>query len=354
MGALDRYLLGRVIGAFCLVFLAVAGIAATLDILANADEAVESAGGAGGLWSYAWARLPLIALKLAPIAALLAALIALLSLVRTGELAAAAALGASQVTLARALLPAAAAIGFGIFAIGEYATPPAAAKLRAMGLDPFAEIARPSDAVWLKEKSDVVRIARISEDENRLFDITIYRRDPEGRVIGEIQARSADRMEGGWRFRDVALIGVDGRAPERITEIDWPTTLGPKSYKTLAAHPQELAIETLRDLAGLPGASPKPPFFYDLWIQRKYAGALSAALMLMLAVPFAGRLARGKSLATPLAVGLVVGFAYFVLENLAVATAESGAISPAAGAWGPPIALTFTILALSAFKEKPG
>ena len=76
--------------------------------------------------------------------------------------------------------------------------------------------------------------------------------------------------------------------------------------------------------------------------------------MLLLAVPFAGRMTRGRSMSWPLATGLLVGFAYFVFESLATAAAETGAISPIAGAWGPPITLALATAAMMAFQEKPG
>ena len=56
----------------------------------------------------------------------------------------------------------------------------------------------------------------------------------------------------------------------------------------------------------------------------------------------------------PLAAGLLVGFAYFVFESLALAAAETGAISPMAGAWGPPLTLALATATLMAFQEKPG
>ena len=357
MGALDRYLLRRLATAFAIVFLGVVGLAATLDLLANADEAIQSAINAGsgaGLGSYLLARIPLIALKLAPIAALLAALTTLLTLTRTGEMGAAAALGASRGRIARALLPAAIALGASLFLIGEFVAPPAASKLRDMGLDPFSRVVRPTDAVWLREATDVVRIGHVSADENTLADVTIFRRDGDGRLAYEIRAKRAERESPGWRLLDVTVLASDASPPERGSLMVWPTSLGPQSYRTLAAHPQELDLPTIRNLAALPGASPKPTYYYDLWIQRRFAGPISAALMLMLAIPFAGGLARGRSMAGPLAAGVVAGFAYFVLENLAIAAGEGGAMAPTAAAWGPPATLAFLILTLAAFQEKPG
>ncbi len=354
IGHLDRYLLRRVFGAFLIVLLGVAGLAVSLDVLANADDAIQGSDGVGGIGVYALARLPLIALKMAPIAGLLAALTTLLALARTGELAAAAALGASQGRTVRALLPAAIAIALALFAIGEVAVPPAAETLRAMGLQPFARIARPTDAVWLRDGDDIVRIARISADENTLTDLTIFRRSPDGRLAFEIRAQTAARDGAGWRLQDVVVLPSDGGAAEHGDIMNWPSPLGPESFKTLAAHPAELPLTKLRTLSAFPGASPKPAFFYDFWIQRKYAAPIASALLLLLAVPFAGRLTRGRSMATPLVFGLGAGFAYFVFENLATAAAESGAITAIAGAWGPPAILACAIAALAGFQEKPG
>lgn len=354
IGSLDRYLLRRVITAFALMLIGFSGLAVVLDLLANADKAISETGGLGDVWIYAAARLPLIAVKLAPIAGLLAALITLLALARSGELGAAAALGASQGRIIRALLPAAGAIALALFAIGEWATPPAAEQLRAMGLNPFARLAQPTDAVWIRENDDIVRIGRVALDEQSLEDVTIFRRKSDGRLAFEIRATGAIRTEGGWRLEDVTILASDMRAPETGDVMEWPTELAPSSFKILAAHPAELPISAIRVLENSPGASPKPDFFYTLWVHRKYASAISGGVLLLLAAPFASRLARGRSLAVPLVSGLVVGFIYFVFENLATAAAESGAIGPVAGAWGPPIILVLLIVALTAFQERPG
>lgn len=354
MGRLDRYLLRRMLGAFALALVGISGLAVVLDVLANADKAVEATGSVGDIWVYALARLPLIGQRMAPIAALLAALLTLLTLSRSGELAAAASLGASQARVVRALLPAAAAIGLGLFLVGEIATPPAAAVLRDMGLNPFARIAQPTDAIWLRQDNDVVRLGGVSADEATLTDVTIFRRDDAGALAFEIRASRATRIQEGWRLHDVKVLASDLRATEAGDVMDWPSAIGPGSFKMLAAHPAELPIRDVRRLAASPGFSPKPRFFYDHWVNRKIATAISAGLLVLLAAPFAGRMARGRSIAVPLALGLLAGFGFFVFENLATAAAESGAIGPVAGAWGPTAILACAILAMIAFQERPG
>lgn len=354
ISTLDRYLLKRMLSAFALALIGISGLAVVLDVLANADKAVEATGDVVDIWRYALARLPLIGQRMAPIAALLAALLTLLTLARSGELGAAAALGASQGRTIRALAPAAIAIGAGLFMVGEIATPRAAAVLRDMGLNPFARIARPTDAVWLRQGDDVVRIGSVSEDEQRLEDLTIFRRRADGRLAFEIRAGWADRAGEGWRLHDVEIFASNLEPSRQGDVMDWPTPLGPTSFRNLAAHPAELPLADIRALAASPGASPKPSFFYTLWIHRKFAAAVSGGLLLLLAAPFAGRLTRGRSLAAPLTLGLLTGFAFFVFENLATAAAESGAIGPIAGAWGPTAILACLILALVAFQEKPG
>lgn len=354
MGALDRYLLRRTLSAFAIAFLAVAGLAVSLDLLANANKAIRYAGDVSGIWTYGVARLPLIALKLTPIAGLLAALTTLLNLARSGELSAAGSIGASQARIVRAILPAAVAVGLALFAIGEFAAPPAAAMLREMGLEPFSRIARPTEAIWLRDGDDVARIGGVSVDENRLDDVTIFRRDSRGRLAYEIRAERAERQDGGWRLHAVEVLTVATAETERGDFMDWLSPLGPKSFKLLASHPSELSLRDIHALADASGASPRPSFFYAFWAQRKFAIPVSAGLLLLLAAPFAGRLTRNKSMATPLALGLLAGFVYFVFENLVVAAAESGAITPVAGAWGPPAILACAIVGLLTLQEKPG
>jgi lipopolysaccharide export LptBFGC system permease protein LptF len=63
IGYLDRYLLTKVTIAFAIVFLSIAGLAISLDVLSNADKAAQ----AGGVLTYVSARLPIISMNLPPL-----------------------------------------------------------------------------------------------------------------------------------------------------------------------------------------------------------------------------------------------------------------------------------------------
>jgi lipopolysaccharide export system permease protein len=350
IGYLDRYLLKKVTIAFAIVFLSIAGLAISLDVLSNADKAEQ----AGGVLTYVSARLPIISMKLAPMAGLLAALVALLGLSRSGELAAAAALGSSQLRTIRALAPAAFALAGLIFFIGEFAIPPAAKTLRGMGLEPFAKVAQPTKAVWLRDGKDVIRINKISDDEREIENITIFKRSIDGLLAFEIRAKSANRTKDGWRLKNAEILDLSDQSRNSEDFINWPSALVPGSFRSLVAHPSELTLFELRAIANSPSVSPKPGYYYKHWIQLRYSAPISSAIMLLLAIPFAGLMMRGRTVAPPLAFGMLSGFAFFVVENFSTVAAESGAIGPYAGAWGPPVLLLLILLSMASFQERPG
>jgi len=350
IGHLDRYLLSRVTVSFIIVFVSIAGLAISLDILSNADKAAQ----AGGVLTYVSARLPILTLKLAPITGLLAALISLLGLSRSGELAAAGALGASQVRTIRALSPIAFAIAGLIFVVSEFAVPPAAQTLRAMGLEPFARIAQPTDAIWLRDGLDIVRIEKVSDNETKIENITIFKRSGAGQLTFEIQAHTAIKKEDSWQLQNAEILDLSDQSKKVVDVVKWSPAILVGSFASLASHPSELTLKELQSLSNAISISPKPKYYYDHWIQLRYSAPFSSALMLLLAIPFAGQMARGRSVATPLALGLLTGFGFFVFENLATVAAESGAIGPYSGAWAPPVALLLILLSMVSFKEQPG
>jgi lipopolysaccharide export system permease protein len=83
------------------------------------------------------------------------------------------------------------------------------------------------------------------------------------------------------------------------------------------------------DRAGRPSAEARTGWWHKL------SGPLSTVLMPLLAALAAFGLARSGQVLIRAAIGMALGFAYFVVDNFSVALGNVGAYPPFLAAWAP-------------------
>src|SRR4030095_14946230 len=96
----------------------------------------------------------------------------------------------------------------------------------------------------------------------------------------------------------------------------------------------------------------RPADVYKTWVLGKSALPLVTIMMVLLAAPVAQGLQRHGGLGAGLAVGIGLGFLYFVTDGLLMTLGEMGTISPIVAAWAP-IAL-FAAIGVSALLKIEG
>ena len=79
----------------------------------------------------------------------------------------------------------------------------------------------------------------------------------------------------------------------------------------------------------------RPIWVYETWWHKRLSIFLSALLMIAICVPLAARFRRGGGIGILFAVGIGLGFLYFVLDGIALTMGEVGFVAPWLAAWGP-------------------
>lgn len=347
---LARYLNKMLLVRFLVVAFAVLGFATVVDLLDAGDDLVSAPEGAAraGL-RYLALRLPMMLAEMMPLAALVAAILAVGDLLRHRELVVMWGAGLSNMRILALLLPACLLLATAKLALDDQVVPMSAERLRAWGVGEFKHLPRESDpgsSYWLRAGDDVLRVSANAASAGRLLDLTLLRRDPGGILAERVDAASAEPFAGGLRLRDAERRMVGTRVVERVASYDWPVSIDLERVRLLATPPRELPaarlIEILR--AGAYGMRAAEP--YRTALHARLAGAAVPALLLLLAFALARRSGRTATVAPILVAGIGIGFTAILAGGVAGALGEVGVIRPALAAWLPPAALALAVLAI--------
>jgi lipopolysaccharide export system permease protein len=350
---LSRYI-ARMLLARTLILLA--GLAALMVILAFLADGDQVIAASDSVWRpilrYTVLRLPEILAQMLPITAMLAGLLTFAELIRHSELTAMYAAGLSKPRLAAAMLPVALLIALVQFVIEDQAVPAAVGALRAWGIGDYGSAGDEPAVSWLRHRDDIVRIRKFDAAARKLEGITIFRRDPEGNLIAEIEAAGANYEDGAWRLRAVTRSWVGSGAVEHEDRLSWAGDLDPSLLAAVIAHPRETPLRQLLQVNRAPGLGTQPSYRYKLWQQERLAAPVTTIAMILVVValarPSSGRAAQGWLIA----MGVAVGFLCWTFDGLVLAIGDLGLVPPARAAWTPLLVFTATAASIMLHQER--
>ena len=334
-----RHLGREFLSAFGLTLAAFVGIYLVADFFDRLDTFLKHGASAGAIISMFLFKMPLIVAQVIPIAVLAAGLVGLGLLARQNEFVALRACGVSVWQMATPLLIVAGLISVGTFAWSETVVPYSARRWHQIE---DHDIRQRDQAgvftghdVWYHGRAGFYSIDRVSLRRQTLYDLTIYQIGHDFLPVRLIEADAATWNGQEWHFESPRTreFGPDGvhEVPELPAGFALPETLD--DFRTVSIEPEELSYSMLRrqihDLRhkGVDASES----YVDLHL--KLALPAASFLMMLLAAPLATAGTRVSSLAASLGLGLVIGFAYFVVVALTRALGQTGALPPVVAAW---------------------
>lgn len=341
-GVLALYVSRQFLGRFFLCLGAFAGLVQLLDLLDNTKDILAREGsGFSTVLFYMRLRIPSIALQMISISALLAALVTLMGLVARNEIVAMKSVGVSYLRLLATFAPAAALIALLQFTLGEWIVPRSDRTLQLWWEEtaPRAEAATPKDAgaiTWVRRADTIVAVGTIHLPGDRLDRLRIFDIDDTGLLSAMIIAESATFAGGRWQLSGVEKIDIRGN-PTRLPASEWDTTLRPDDFADLALPPRQYSITALAGLIDRSKVGARNIRFYEAMLQKKFAAPVATFLMVLIAAPVAQTSRRRGGSGLAFALGIVVGFAFFVTDGLVLLMGESGVFPPFFAAWSPTI-----------------
>jgi lipopolysaccharide export system permease protein len=326
-------------------FLLLSGISiflVTLDAATYATDILELKNNdLGAVFHYLSLKLPLALSTFLPISSLLAILLTLSELNYRNELPAIWGAGISSLRLTAALLPLGLFLGGLHFVINDQIVPRVSPILHEWGIGDHGEKKvrmGERDPIWMRAGTDVIRAREVSDGATRLDDLVIFRRDGDGVLAEQIMADRAELLNGRWQLSNAVVYYRSNLPPSRVERLIYSGSMRPAAAGARSGDPEEMTSADLRYFIDNNGFGIRPAYVYSTWWNKRLSLFPSAFLMLAICVPLATRFRRGRGLALFLAIGVSLGFSYFVLDSITLTLGEIGLVPAWMAAWTPILA----------------
>src|SRR5664280_2343872 len=327
---IDRYVARRFLGAFALVVTSIATLYVLIDYLEISDDIARHRPPTTLILRYYQAFLSPIILDIVPFAFLVAALVTIAGLVRSGE--------------TPALLALAAAAGAGLFLFAERVVPAAASesdRIRFLLKGQKPPLSGAGGA-WFRGDGGRFLAADAYDPASRVASgVTVLQIDPASwRLVSRHDAARARLVPGKgllaesgciWKFSPVNTLAIRRDDPFFIE--------APEAAAGCAAgraDPRQMTFRELARFIDVRRRAGADTAALATGLHQKTAAAASALLLTLIGLPFA--FAYGKRGAVAgVGVALFLGLTYLFLSALLVSFGQQGAIPPFLAAWAPNI-----------------
>jgi lipopolysaccharide export system permease protein len=168
-----------------------------------------------------------------------------------------------------------------------------------------------------------------------LNGVTWYERAPSGIIREQIRSPRATYAAPGWRLEQPVRFDVAGAITEQLPTMVVGKTLSPARIDLQSVDPDSQSFwELSGTIEAYQTAGRNTEEMRAKWWHR-LSGPLSALLMPLLGSVAAFGLARSGQLFVRAIIGMALGFAYFVVDNAALAMGSFGGYPPLLAAWAP-------------------
>ncbi len=354
LGRIERYVLVQQLRALAVALAVISSLVMLIDFV-EVSRGLNSSGELSGarIFGLVLLKSPTVIIQLLPFVFLFGTLAAFVGLNRRSELIA---MRAAGVSAWRFVLPAAAcALALGVLTVTVFGPMAAAGdslwqgeRGRISGSAPGADA---QQAVWLREgdanRQMIIRGAQQDPASGRLLDASffIYTTTPEGRrtFTERIDATTASLTAGRWRLTN-ATGAQTGQRAVRYATLDLPSNLADEEAFQRFARPQSTPFWSLPNQIRRIEDAGFASTAYRLRLQQLLGTPLMFAAMSILAAAFSLRLMRLGDLAKMTVAAVVLGFAFFFVNQFSSAMGSAEVVPPFLAAWLPPL-----LTALAAF-----
>ena len=334
---LARLFITRILGVLVMLVL----VLQALDLLSETGSVLAHPGnGQAQLWTYVTLRAPQLVARFLPYSVLLATLFTFFPLNQNSEVIAMRAAGLSAHQILAPMLATALVVSGCSFVFNERVVTRASATLKAwqnVGYGPLVRESGVRGNVYLADGGNILyaRTVTGAGKAMRMADVTWYRRDPQGRILERIISPAATWASPGWRLESPQRFAVQTTATGPVAPLTVAAGLTPGRVELSSINAEGLDIVDLRRVIGTLKSSGRRTSELEGKWWHKLSGPLAALLMPLLGAVAAFGLARSGQLLIRAVIGMALGFAYFVVDNAALALSNFGGYPPFFAAWAP-------------------
>ncbi|WP_374410926.1 LPS export ABC transporter permease LptG [Novosphingobium colocasiae] len=313
----------------------------TLDLLGESGDILAYPGnGQAQLLYYVSLRLPQLVARFLPYSVLLATIFTLATLNQNSEVVAMKSAGLSAHQVLAPLILTAALFSLFSFGFNERVVTRATATLDAWDKADYGPIPKDSGVrtnVYLTDGHNLLlarSVAGVGEAMT-MTGVTWYRRDATGMIVEKVQSPRATHGAAGWTLERPVRFRVADSSTAALAPLVVGPELTPEKVSLASVDADEQNIVTLWATIGkMREAGRRTDALESVW-WHKISGPLSSVLMPLLGAIAAFGLARSGQLLIRAVIGMALGFAYFVIDNAALAMGSFGGYPPMVAAWAP-------------------
>ncbi|HVR89757.1 MAG TPA: LPS export ABC transporter permease LptG [Novosphingobium sp.] len=334
---LARLFIVRILGVLVMLVL----VLQMLDLLSESGKILGHKGnGEAELWTYVTLRTPQLIARFLPYSVLLATIITLATLNQNSEVVAMKAAGLSAHQVLAPLLITAAIVSLVSFTFNERVVTRSSATLKAWTAVDYGPVPRDSGVrsnVYLRDGPNILNAATVTGEGAAVVmtNVTWYRRDASGTIVEELRSPRATYAAPGWKLDAPTRFDVRATMATRLVPLVVAPGVTPAQVALSKVDADAQSLMELRaSITALKAAGRRTSELEGKW-WHKLSGPLSAMLMPLLGAVAAFGLARSGQLIIRAVIGMALGFAYFVVDNAALAMGNFGGYPPLIAAWAP-------------------
>ncbi len=345
MNVLDRYIGVLTLRIFLLAISALTVLFSLLDFVQQLSLVGQGTYDARDALIYTAFTAPSPVLPLAPVAMLLASLLALGLLARHAELTAWRSLGISEARIIGALIKLSLPIIFALFLIAQYVVPTAqqlAQRAQEAALGESATTLH-YGGFWVAHDRQYLNVQRFDYD--RLpRDIDIYDFAEDGSLVDYLHADSATvNQDGSWQLQNVLEKRVQGTQfiTSRLPGLAWTSFVTPRHMQLLQLPPATMPPVDLFRYIHEQKRDDQRAVSYELVFWNMVSIPLSLLALVLAAAPFAFGAQRMQSTGRQVLVGALLGIGFELAQQLVITFGARFGVAPAVAALAPSVLLGF-------------
>ncbi|MCB2073889.1 MAG: LPS export ABC transporter permease LptG [Novosphingobium sp.] len=334
---LSRLFITRILAVLVMLVL----VLQMLDLLGESGKILSYPGnGESELLTYVSLRVPQLVARFLPYSVLLATLFTLVTLNQNSEVIAMKAAGLSAHQVLAPLFLSALVVSAVSFAFNERIVTRATATLKAWENAEYGPIPKDSGVksnVYLRDGNNILLASSLAGrgSEMVMSGVTWYRRDDSGMIVEQLRSPKATYANPGWRLESPERFEVKSTKAQDLGPMIVAKGLTPSQITISSVDPDaQSIIELTGSINALKAAGRRTSELEGAW-WHKISGPLSAVLMPLLGAIAGFGLARSGQLLIRGIIGMALGFAYFVIDNAALAMGNFGGYPPIVAAWAP-------------------
>lgn len=345
MNTIASFLTRMILTRFIAILLCITVFVITLEVVGYISEILKlDPNSFFAISKYFIWRSPGIVAVFLPMSLLLALLLAITELTYRNEMTAIFATGISPLRVVFMLLPLAFLIGAMQFLLIDRAIPATTPMLKVWGIGDYAKSkinVDSADPVYIRSGNDIMRAKKVSLDGKRLDGVIIFKRDVDGNLKEQIHAETAEQEQDRWHLSHIVVYYSDAKPPVRLDSLVYSGSIRPAGANR-TGDPEDMTLGELSDFVANQGYGVRPVFVYQTGWHKRIASSTIAFVMILLCIPMSAKFRRGGGLGILFAVGVALGFLFFIADGISTTLGEMGIVAPWLAAWAP--VLVFTAL----------